>query len=163
MPRNSKEAASSGERGLFRDTAKYASKFSWVKAQNRDEYRKQVAEVAAVVGAVAVVLAADWVWKYVQEERAGNRAAAAAQAAERVVERVQSGQSSRGAPALRALPVTAGSSCDDAVATVLLPRTTARNAASSGVRSPCRQGFLAMRLSAPAPRPITTASMLRLM
>ncbi|GFH19021.1 hypothetical protein HaLaN_15908, partial [Haematococcus lacustris] len=117
MPRNSKEAASSSERGLFRDTAKYASKFSWVKAQNRDEYRKQVAEVAAVVGAVAVVLAADWVWKYVQEERAGNRAAAAAQAAERVVERVQSGQSSRGAPALRALPVTAGSSCDDAVAT----------------------------------------------
>ncbi|KAJ9509223.1 hypothetical protein QJQ45_001495 [Haematococcus lacustris] len=133
MPRNSKEAANSGERGLFRDTAKYASKFSWVKAQNRDEYRKQVAEVAAVVGAVAVVLAADWVWKYVQEERAGNRAAVAAQAAERVVERVQSGQSSRGAPALRALPVTAGSSCDDAVATVLLPRTTARNAASSGM------------------------------
>ncbi|GFH15135.1 hypothetical protein HaLaN_11305 [Haematococcus lacustris] len=63
MPRNSKEAASSGERGLFRDTAKYASKFSWVKALRRDEYRKRVAEVAAVVGAVAVVLAADWVWK----------------------------------------------------------------------------------------------------
>ncbi|KAL6762917.1 hypothetical protein V8C86DRAFT_2509084, partial [Haematococcus lacustris] len=93
--------------------------------------------VAAVVGAVAVVLAADWVWKYVQEERAGNRAAVAAQAAERVVERVQSGQSSRGAPALRALPVTAGSNCDDAVATVLLPRTTARYVGSRGVRSPC--------------------------